>query len=577
MDQKVSYDSSMLRACPFVCASMLLCGGLQGCAEQVVHLGDVVVPWSTVGTATTWEEYWTYSTSSGWTLEPQGPPVDMTESGVIQCMEPDARSTQGPYTRHFAGSPANEMTWHGSGGVLSGDFNQDGFLDLVTPAEPYAKLYLGNASGTFVEDLVLLDFRLTNGIGGSVADFDGDEDLDIYLLRLFERNVLLENQGDATFIDVTDEAFPRLPDADLAPSMTSTWGDIDGDGDLDLFVGNYGEPEVDLWSTEPAWPSVLYLNEGDGSFSDASHWLPPDILDGYTYMAGFHDVNGDLKLDLYVVNDLGWLWPNQLLLNTGDGFVEDNNQRGLNLSLSAAGLGVGDLNGDGLPDFLMPEWNQVRLLESSTFGPWIDQANARGIMPDSDRKQQTGWGAELADMDNDGDLDAAIAYGHIGFVDPIRANSVRQPDALFLQEEGVFKDTAPEWGIDDDGSNRGFVLVDANDDGFLDIVKRDAQGPSVLHLSRCDESAWLRVSLRAPSPNTHAVGAQVWLESEGQLQTRTVHAGGTSYGSGGPPEVHFGLGEHEVVERLTIVWPDGQTSDFQDVDARQALRIRRYR
>ncbi len=555
----------------------LLWLGTLGCAEQVVHLGDVVVPWSTVGTATTWAQHWSYTTPSGSTLKPQGPPVDITESGVILCEDPGARASLGPYEKRLAGSPANQHTWHGSGGVLSGDFNADGYLDIVTPAEPYAKLYLGNEHGEFLEDQVLLDFRLTNGIGGSVADYDGDEDLDIYLLRLFEPNVLLENQGDATFIDVTREAFPPLPNADFAPSMTSTWGDIDGDGDLDLFVGNYGEPQVDLWSTDPAWPSVLYRNEGGGQFSDASSLLPADAVDGYTYMSGFHDVNGDLKLDLYLVNDLGWLWPNQLLLNTEDGFTQDHNERGLDLPLSAAGLGVGDLNGDGLPDFLIPEWNQVRLLESSAIGPWIDQANARGIMPDSDRKQQTGWGAELADMDNDGDLDGAIAYGHIGFIDPMRANASGQPDALFIQDDGVFEDLAPEWGIDDDGSNRGFVLVDANDDGFLDVVKRDAEGPSVLHLSRCDDAGWLRVGLRAPCPAAFAGGAQVWLGSEGHIQTRTVRAGGTSYGSGGPPEVHFGLGEHEFIDRMTVVWPDGETSNFENIEARQSLRVRRYR
>ena len=67
------------------------------------------------------------------------------------------------------------------------------------------------------------------------------------------------------------------------------------------------------------------------------------------------------------------------------------------------------------------------------------------------------------------------------------------------------------------------------------------------------------------------------LESEGEIQTQTIHAGGTSYGSGGPPEVHFGLGDHDLVRRLTLVWPNGQTSDFQNVDARRGLRVRHYR
>src|SRR5690606_33873904 len=107
------------------------------------------------------------------------------------------------------------------------------------------------------------------------------------------------------------------------------------------------------------------------------------------------------------------------------------------------------------------------------------------------------------------------------------------------------------------------------------LVKRDLVGPTRLYLSRCGEESWLRVRLRAPAPNTFAVGAQVRVWSGGASQVRWVHAGGTNYASGLPPEVHFGLGAHDLVDRLDITWPDGAVSNLFDLDGRQILDVRR--
>jgi hypothetical protein len=506
------------------------------------------------------------------------PAADIVASGVITCPDPTERDTLGPFDSRQAQNPTNLDTWHGSAGVLVADFDDDGHLDIVAPAEPYAKTYKGNPENLFDEDRALLNYDLTYGTGGSVVDYDGDGDLDMLLLRLFEPNVLLRNRGDGSFDDVTGDALP--PQAKFrgehAPSMASSWADIDGDGDLDLFVGNYGRPDVDLSSDEPGWPSVLYTNNGDGTFTDVSHTLPPAVHEGYTYSAGFHDIDGDLWPDLYIVNDLGWLTPSMLLRNERGSLVPDEGRAGLDLVSSAAGLGVGDLNADGRPDFLMPEWNTIKLMESGPDGMYLDYGPARGIAPDAHRGQETGWGAELADLNNDGLLDATVAYGHIGVSDPRRRNAQRQPDALYLQTDaGDFIDVAEEWHIADVGHNRGFVLADFNDDGFLDIAKRDVEGPSRLYLSRCDDAAWLRVDLRMPGGNTRAVGARVIVEAGTQRWERTVTAGGTGYGSGGPPEVHFGLGDVAHVDRITVLWPDRRANVFEDIEPRQGLRIRR--
>ena len=197
---------------------------------------------------------------------------------------------------------------------------------------------------------------------------------------------------------------------------------------------------------------------------------------------------------------------------------------------------------------------------SSDDGRWYDWADALGLRADANAGQTVGWGAELADLDNDGDLDAVVAYGHLevdGWDNP-----VYQPDALFLQQEdGSFEDVARQWGVDDPGSGRGFVLADLNQDGWLDLIKRDLSGPDVVYLSRCGSAHWLVMSLDDPeSANRFGVGATVRISANGQEWERTVTAGGTGFGSGGPPELHFGLGDLASVDRIDVSWPDGARS-----------------
>jgi hypothetical protein len=365
--------------------------------------------------------------------------------------------------------------------------------------------------------------------------------------------VFLRNDGGGTFVDVTSST-GIVADG---PTTSSAWGDIDGDGDLDLFVGAYG----DVDSETPA-ESHLYENVGGGAFVDRSDELAEVLGDGFTRVGGFHDVDGDGLPELYVVNDVGSVQANVLLRNVGGAFVRDD-ASGLDLPLSGGGLGVGDLNDDDVPDFLIPEWASISLMESDGDGHWFDWAQAADLRPDEARGQKVGWGAELADVDNDGDLDGLVAYGALDVDRADWENPDDQPDALFLQgDDGTFQDVAGEWGVDDPGKNRGFVVADFNEDGWLDLVTRDTDGPSTLYLSRCGSDHWLEIALEQPAAaNRNAVGARVRvLAEDGRHWTRWVTAGGTGYGSGGPPEVHVGLGDLDRIDRVEVLWPDGEQS-----------------
>ncbi|NCG18205.1 MAG: hypothetical protein GWP91_04230 [Rhodobacterales bacterium] len=519
------------------------------------------------------------------------PQAQLVEHGVQTCANPEVRQTA-PFTRETAPAPPNTDLWLWGGALIVADLNNDGLHDIVLPNEiTRASIFLGTGTNDFEERVDILDsFDLSRGTGGSAADYDGDGDLDLYIARYDLPNVLLRNDGDLLFTDVTDFAGVNgcdNADADCFRTMSTSWADFDADGDLDLMVSNYGfvvHDGRDASQMTPGEPSFLYRNNGDGTFSDATpELLPYDefdaVHDGYTYVGSFIDLDGDLLPELYFINDFGSSYPNVLLRNVNGVYERDYGELGLDVIMTGMGLGVGDTNEDGLPDLFIPEWNGLRLLESyrfnSTIG-WLDtQASQLGLRVAVGLGQKVGWGGSLADMDLDGRLDAVVAYGFIITENEIWDNPWEQPDGLYLQDaSGGFSDVGSEWRISETGVGRGYATADFNNDGYLDLAKRDLNGPEVLFMSQCGSEAWLRINLRRPDTlNTYAVGARVKVVSNGDTQTRWMMAGGLNYNSAPPLELHFGLGTVPRVDELEITWPDGRVSRFTDVSTRQILTV----
>ncbi len=208
-------------------------------------------------------------------------------------------------------------------------------------------------------------------------------------------------------------------------------------------------------------------------------------------------------------------------------------------------------------------------------GHWYDASGELGLDPDPAKGQRDPWGVDLGDLDNDGDLDAVVSFGLTHADDPDAAFD--QPDAVFLQDDhGMFTDVAYELGMADTGVQRGVSLADLNNDGRLDLAKRDLEGPNLLYTSVCDpEAAWVRVELGQAGGNTHAIGAHVTVEAGGTTWTRTLGPTASGFGSGGAPEVHVGLGDASTVERITVDWPDGSRSVVEDIPARSVVRLDR--
>ena len=520
-------------------------------------------------------------------------PVESVASEQVFCEDPERRAEDGPMWRaELGGDWSVQEAWEPSEAqdpraIAVADFDGDARYDVLLPTGLFLAtggdgpgLRRADESFSFpVEDLPDSEGSGISGLTG--ADFDGDGDMDI--LASGEGLHLYRNDG-GHFVEATGEVGLVLEE-ESGCCFGTAWGDHDSDGDLDLVAFTFGDEESQDYEAivggevEAGLPSLLLDNMGDGRFEDRTERLPDSASSGLTCAGGWHDLDLDNRPDLYLVNDFGpQVQGNRLMRNESSlRFVDVTQELGVGEPIYGMGLGVGDVNGDGIPDLLASSWEEIMLLESASEGGWYRSDLARGL--ELGEGQHTGWGVELVDMDNDGDLDAPMAFGQLPFetvedndfldTEFGLTNSSRQPDALFLQgEDGVFEDMAPEWGVDDDRDGMSFVPVDLNGDGWLDLVKMDR-----IWLSRCGAESWLRVRLHGPSLNHAAVGARLELSVGSSRQVRWIVAGSTGHGSSGPPEAHFGLGDLEGPARLVVHWPDGAVSSTDDVPINSLVQL----
>jgi hypothetical protein len=512
----------------------------------------------------------------------------------------DVGAAWGLQPQHHAGrSAAKWMPEIMSGGVALLDVDRDGALDVLfadagallgaPPEGAGPRLFLGDGRGGFTDATKAWGLRPGGyGMGVAAGDIDGDGWTDVYLTTWNGSDRLLRNDGGTRFVDVTEAWGAGGP----GWSTSAAFLDIDGDGDLDLYVVRYVDyalqSAIKCWfrtihiyctpAMYSALPDRLLRNEGD-HFVDVSaeSGVATHVAKGLAVGTG--DVDDDGDVDLYVADDIT---RNLLLLNDGTGHFEERGTLAgvayseLGREEASMGVSMADANADGRWDLAVTNFQAepTSLYVAKAAHSFREQADRAGIGASS--RARLSFGIEFLDADNDGDEDLLTANGHVAdnvasFRDGV---TFEQPSSLYLNEgEGRFVDVSAGGGsaITKRGVSRGLAVGDLDSDGGLDFVIVENDAPLLVGANRGERGHWVSLWLEGGPSNRSAIGATITAQVGDRTLRREVR-GASSYLSVSDRRVHFGLGASTRIDRLVVRWPDGTEQTASAVGADRHLR-----
>ena len=473
------------------------------------------------------------------------------------------------------------------GGVAMLDYDGDGWLDVyVVQAGPFPpsgqityegdRLFRNRRDGTF-EDVTqsagISAMSRGYGHGVAVADYDNDGHPDLFVTR-WRAYALYRNRGDGTFEDATIKA---VLGGDRDWPTSAAFGDLDGDGDLDLYVCHYlhydpsnpkrcehpespGRHDCDPLDF-PSLPDHVFRNDG-GRFVDVTAQAGFSDPDGRGLGVVAADLDDDGLTDLYVTNDMT---ANYLFRNLGSFRFEETGQlSGAAASADGgykAGMGIacGDLDGDGRLDLAVTNY----FGESTTFyrnlgqGFFADHTAAMGIAAPT--RRLLGFGVAFLDVNNDGWLDLLSANGHI--LDNRPRFPWSMPLQLLLASPGGHMADVSEKSGSPFGPlhlGRGLAIGDLDNDGRLDaLVVAQNEALIYLHNQTARPGHFIRFRMEGTRSNRDAVGARITISCADRRRVGQ-RIGGGSYQSSSDPRIHFGLGASTRIESLEVKWPSGK-------------------
>ncbi len=431
-------------------------------------------------------------------------------------------------------------------GVSFGDINNDGLEDVYISVREEGvpnRLFLNRGNVVFEE---IGEAAGVNSVGVTTSatwgDINNDGFIDLYIGNTGTENILYLNNGDLTFTDITLEAGVGDP---FDPRSVH-FADVDNDGWLDIYVHNYG--------TE----NVLYKNNGDITFLDFTQ--ESQALDiGPAMGTIFFDMDDDGDQDLYVLNDGS---KNALFENLGGGrFQNVSEGSGLDIHCSCMGVDFADYDQDGDYDMYITNYGVNFLFENNGDGTFTDRADEFEV-----DDYGMGWGTFWFDYDNDGDQDIYLANHQ--FISS-------RPNILYRNDGGSsFPSVSEDANIESPYASFGTAAGDVNNDGLLDIVVANWGGNARnrLYVNSSEENASILIKAKGTVSNASAIGTNVIIKTGDRIQMDQIN-GATGYASQSSLVLHFGLGQSDMIDEMTIKWPSGIVESYYNLPVNQYYTV----
>ena len=467
-----------------------------------------------------------------------GNPLDFSDEAVARGLDFDMG--------------VNVSGWGSGMGLV--DLDGDGDLDIMLggATDFHIGVYENDGTGNFT------DRTLTSGItntvrssGLSMADYDNDGDLDIFVNGWLSPSKLYRNNGDFTFTDVTAAAGVQIS----CPAMGTSWSDVDNDGYLDLYIS------VRTFTNIDPTRNLFFHNNGDGTFTDIAAKLGIESDDDPTLVCAFFDYDRDGDSDLYLGTDKGHLqsfW-NRLFRNDGGTFTEVTAKTNSYAYIDCMGIAVGDINFDGFFDLYLtniPIGNV--LLMHDGVGAYTNQALAAGLI-----NSRVGWGTVFADFDNDTELDLYVC------------NMMGENRLFRGSQDWPLVDEGPGAGVDEAEDVFCVSVGDVDGDNDLDMLVGNTNGKAHLYINNSIDAQinnWVRFNVVSNSEQHNAIGTCVDILSGGKTQLREIRSG-VNYKSQDEFVLHYGLGNSTLVKAIDMQYPGGETRHLKDAPVNQTWTL----
>lgn len=445
------------------------------------------------------------------------------------------------------------------GGVSFADFDNDGWDDITYASENGVDLYFfKNTNGAF--NLVTF-----NGISNTSkakqviwVDYDNDGDKDFFVTAIEGKNAFYSNDGEMNFTDISSTI--GIFQTDLF-TYGASFGDIDNDGDLDLFISN----------RSPEDHNYLYRNDS-GIYVDITGTSGISLEGQLSFCSIFFDYDKDGLQDIYVSNDKEEN-INRLYKNLGDGVFQDVSEfSNAGVDVSAMSTTLGDFNNDGWFDIYITNtpFSQVSsiqgnvLLKNNGDGTFTNVATETGTSFDS-----VGWGSVFLDADNDGLLDIYVSSSENG-------NGSLISSAFYHQQDDETFTIPQNIGFNTDlRESYTNAIGDINNDGKPEIVVgNDTDNNFLWQNNTLNENNWLKVKLEGVVSNKDGIGNTIEINVDGQSQYRYTLAG-EGYLSQNSFYEFFGTGLSNLIDYVKVTWTStGATETFNNIEANQSITIK---